>query len=45
MLHCHSSAGAAPKLESTPENSALGFGGAKILPMPPYVMKQLHNTN
>ena len=30
---------------STPENSALGFSGAKMLSMPPYVMKQLNNTN
>ena len=29
---------------STPETNALGFSGAKMS-MPPYVMKQLNNTN
>ena len=29
----------------TPENSVLGFCGAKMLSMLPYVMKQLKNTN
>ena len=30
---------------STAENIALGFSGAKMLSMPPCVMKQLNNTN
>ena len=31
--------------EPTPENSSLGFSGAKILSMSPNVVKQLNNTN